>query len=118
VNRLLTVVALAAAGALGAWLAPSHRASAGTAKVRTFAVQVGDRIRVVDAPIGCRIVRMSQLDGRIAIDCRRAGPLSDTYGTLLTRREAAVVRFEANRTARVLVLGTHQGGIRTCGTRR
>lgn len=74
----------------------------------------GDRIRVVGAPIACRVIRMNQLGGRVVVDCRRAGALQGTYGTFLTGREAVLVRFESGRTARRVAVGVHESGSRSC----
>ena len=77
-------------------------------------VRPGDRIQVTGAPVGCRIVRMSELGGRVVVDCRRAGALEGTYGTLLTGREAVLVRFESARTARRVAVGVHARGHNRC----
>jgi hypothetical protein len=82
-RRLLALVILVAAAVLGAWIVVGGGASAASpAPARTVAVRVGDAIRVVGSPIGCRVARVDQLGGRIALDCRRAGALTGTYGTL------------------------------------
>ena len=88
----------------------------GAAKTRgsTLEARLGDTIRVVDAPIGCRIARMRQLGGRIVVDCRRAGPLTGTYGTLVSAREAVLVRFRSKRTAKQVVVAIHGGATRRC----
>jgi hypothetical protein len=57
---------------------------------------------------------MSQFGGRVVIDCRRAGPLAGTYGTLLTAREAALIRFESRHVAKRFAEATHDGSIRRC----
>jgi hypothetical protein len=118
-SRLLALLTVAAAAAFGAWLVVDGGASAASrAPARTVAVRVGDSVRVVGAPIGCRVARVDQLGGRIALDCRRAGALPGTYGTLLTSRKAVLVRFETTRRARMLVVASHGGGVRECGVRR
>jgi hypothetical protein len=118
VKRLLALTAAASAAALVAWLGQNDGASAaGAGKTSAIAVRVGDRIRVVDSPVGCRVVRMRQLGGRIVIDCRKGGRLTGTYGTLLTAHEAGLVRFETAHTARLLVVGTHGGRVRNCERR-
>jgi hypothetical protein len=118
-TRLLALVILFAAAVLGAWLVVDGGASAANpTPARTVAVRVGDAIRVVGSPIGCRVARVDQLGGRIALDCRRAGALAGTYGTLLTSRKAVLIRFESTRRARMLVVASHGGGARECGVRR
>ena len=76
--------------------------------------RVGDQIRVAGAPIGCRVVRMRQLGGRVVIDCRRAGPLEGTYGTLISGREALLVEFESRHSARRVTCAVHRRGEPKC----
>jgi hypothetical protein len=80
----------------------------------SFVAQLGDRIRVVGAPIACRVARVRELGHRMALDCRRSGPLRGTVGTLLTGREAALVRFGDARVARVVSIAEHGGELRRC----
>jgi len=77
-------------------------------------VRPGDRIHVAGGRMGCRVVRMSELDGRVVIDCRRAGALEGSYGTLLTAREAILVRFVSPRTAKQVAVGVHERGMNRC----
>jgi hypothetical protein len=81
---------------------------------RVIEARVGDRIHVLDAPLGCRVARMSQLGGRVVVDCRKAGPLRGTYGTLLTAREAVLVEFESRKTARRVAVGVHDRESKGC----
>jgi hypothetical protein len=111
---VLAVCVVGSVAALGGWFASSEAADGASHVKSDVVVRLGDRIRVADAPIGCRVVRMRQLGGRIVVDCRRAGALSGTYGTLLTAREAAVMRFHSKRSAKLVVLATHEGGVRRC----
>ena len=111
----LAVCAVGITAALGGWFASSEAADgASHAKSEMVVVRLGDRIQVADASIGCRVARMRQLGGRIVIDCRAAGALAGTYGTLLTTREAAVMRFRSKRSAKLIVVATHKGGVRRC----
>jgi len=97
------VVLAAPAGAFG-W-----RASQGS----TIALAQGDIAKVNGAPLGC-IVRKQ--DGYPALDCRRVGPLAGSYGTILTSRKVLVVRFENQRTAKVVFSARHNKlGVHTCG---
>jgi hypothetical protein len=102
---LATVLAVLAvpAGAFG-W-----RATQGS----TIPLAQGDIAKVTGAPIGC-IVRKQ--DGYPALDCRRIGPLAGSYGTILTSRKVLVVRFENQRTAKVVFSARHSKlGVHTCG---
>ena len=70
----------------------------------TIALAQGDIAKVTGAPIGC-VVRKQ--DGYAALDCRRIGPLAGSYGTILTSRKVLVVRFENQRTAKVVFSARH-----------
>ena len=113
-SRLLAIPALGLAIALGAWLGSGTAAGSERITAETFVTHVGDQVRVLDAPIACRVVRVRELGGRVALDCRRGGRLAGTYGTLLTTREAAVVRFKGSRNASVVALAKHDGELRRC----
>ena len=111
-KRLLACSGLVTAIAAGGWLGSGL--AAGHLPASVLEVSIGDKIRVTDTPIGCQIVRMKDLGGRIAVDCRRAGPLANTYATLLTSNEAAVMRFESKHKAKLVVLANHKGEVRQC----
>ena len=114
--RRLLAVSIACAGlGLGLGLGSSVALGETQGTAETFVARPGDRIRVLGAPIACRVARVPQLDERVALDCRRAGPLATTYGTLLTAREAVLVDFEAARKAKIVAVGRHGVGVRTCG---
>jgi hypothetical protein len=73
----------------------------------------GDIVKVNGTPIGCVVRRQ---DGYAALDCRRIGPLAGSYGTILTSRKVLVVRFENQRTAKVVFSARHKKlGVHTCG---
>jgi len=114
-TRILVVLLLISIMAFAAWLGSSQRASAAPSeRAVVIPVRLGDRIQVVDAPIGCQVVRMRELGRRITIDCRRAGRLAGTYGTLFTAREAALIQFKSRHTASRIVVATHNGSVRRC----
>ena len=113
-TRLLAVPALFLAIALGAWLGSSTAAGGAGMPAETFVARVGDQFRVLDVPIACRVVRVRELGRRVALDCRRGGPLGGTYGTLLTAREAAIVAFEDSRNAKVVACAKHDGEVQRC----
>jgi len=111
-RKLLATGALLAAAAavvlIASALAPAQP------RPDVLQVKVGDRIRVANAPIGCRVVRMRQFGGRVVIDCRRAGALRGTYGTLFTAREAVLVEFESRKTAKRIAVGVHHQDLQCC----
>jgi hypothetical protein len=114
--RGLTVLALLAAfTAAGALAAPGGPAGAPAAATETVALRVGDRVQVEGEGIGCRVARLSHFAGRTFFDCRRAGPLAGSYGTLLGEREVSVVRFRNDRTAKVVFSARHKGAPARCG---
>jgi hypothetical protein len=79
-----------------------------------FEARVGDRMQVANTRIGCQVVRMRELGGRVVVDCRRAGALKGTYGTLLSPREAVLVEFESRTTARQVAVAVHDSRARRC----
>jgi hypothetical protein len=118
-RHLLASVVAVSVFASAAWLVVGGTTSAArNASARTVTVHLGDHIRVSGAPLGCRVVRMREFDGRIVVDCRRAGSLRGTYGTVLTAREAALIRFESSHTARLAYVATHHRAVRKCGAER
>jgi hypothetical protein len=115
-SKLLMPSLLAAVVGLGTWLGSEASAGGATpASAETFVARPGDTVRVEGTPIACRIVRVRELDKRVAFDCRRGGPLAGTYGTLLTAREAAIVKFESATTARLVSVARHRGARESCG---
>ena len=72
-RRVLACTALVSAIATGGWLASGFAAAQGPPVLE---VKLGDEIQVIDAPLGCQVVRMRDLGGRVALDCRRAGALA------------------------------------------
>lgn len=114
-TRLVAVLLACAGVGVTASLGPAIAArDGGRSSAETYLMAVGDRVRVLGAPIACRVVRVRELDGRVALDCRRAGPLRGTFGTILTPREAAVVHFEGSRVGRLVAVAEHDREIRTC----
>jgi hypothetical protein len=79
----------------------------------TIPLAQGDIVKVTGAPIGCIVRRQ---DGYPALDCRRIGALAGSYGAILTSRKVLVVRFESQRTAKVVFSARHNKlGVHTCG---
>jgi hypothetical protein len=108
---LLTTVVLALA-VLGLALrggTPARGDGAGTVVMR-----VGDVMEVEGAPIGCQVARRG---GRIVVDCRRAGRLAGTYGTLFDERRVRVTRFLSSDTAKVVFKAKHKGRAHRCEER-
>jgi hypothetical protein len=108
-RSLLITIAVLALTALGLSLRGegSARGDAG----QTVVLRVGDVMEVDGAPIGCQVARR---DGRVMIDCRRAGRLAGTYGTLFDERRVRVTRFRSSDTAKVVFKAKHRGRARRC----
>jgi hypothetical protein len=105
---LLSIVVLALV-MLG--LALRGEGSARGDSVTSVVLRVGDTMTVEGAPIGCQVTRRN---GRVVIDCRRAGRLAGTYATLLDERHVRVARFRSSDTAKVVFKARHRGKARRC----
>jgi hypothetical protein len=108
-RSLLVTIAVLALTVLGLSLRGegSARGDAG----QTVVMRVGDVMEVDGAPIGCQVARRG---GRVVIDCRRAGRLAGTYGTLFDERRVRVTRFRSSDTAKVVFKAKHRGRARRC----
>jgi hypothetical protein len=115
VSRLLVLSISCAALGLGVGLVSSVALGGERMIGETFVARPGDTIRVLDAPIACRVAHVRRLGGRVALDCRRGGPLAVTYGTLLTGREAVLVDFQSAHSAKVVAVARHGADVRRCG---
>jgi gas vesicle protein len=109
-SRLLAVLAAVAIGAT-ATLAIAPRDGAKAANPAPTVLKVGDRVQVEGQPVGCRVANQGS---KVVMDCRRAGTLAGTYGTMLSSRAAQVVRFRSNNVAKVVYTATHHGSARRC----
>jgi hypothetical protein len=114
-NRLITTTAATLAGAaVTLAFAPRDDAGAQDPSIpeQPIVLKVGDRVTIDGREMGCRVARA---DGHAVMDCRRAGALKGTYGTLLSARRARVVQYRSNTVAKVVFTATHRGGARRCG---
>jgi hypothetical protein len=109
-SRLLAVLAAVAIGAT-ATLAIAPRDGAKAANPAPTVLKVGDRVQVEGQPVGCRVANQGS---KVVMDCRRAGTLAGTYGTMLSSHTAQVVRFRSNKVAKVVYTATHHGSARRC----
>ena len=76
------------------------------------ALNVGDSFVVPGASIGCQVTRRGSA---VFVECRRAGKVKGTYGTIISSRTVRVARFRSSRTAQVILTAKHGGKWRACG---
>ena len=74
-------------------------------------LETGGVVQVSGAPLACRVIVPN---GVKTLDCRVAGSLAGSYGTLMTARRLQVVRFRNVRVAKVVFVATQHGGFRVC----
>jgi hypothetical protein len=111
-RRLVAVTATVLVGAAATLaVAPRDGADAASGTQQPIVLKVGDRVAVEGQPLGCRVARQ---DGQTVVDCRRAGKLAGSYGTMLSARKAMVVRYHSDTEAKVVFTATHRGGTRRC----
>jgi hypothetical protein len=108
-RSLLITIAVLALTALG--LSLRGEGSARGDAAQTVVMRVGDVMEVDGAPIGCKVARRGD---RTVIDCRRAGRLAGTYGTLFDERRVRVTRFRSSDTAKVVFKAKHRGRAHRC----
>jgi hypothetical protein len=108
-RSMLITLAVLALTALG--LSLRGEVTARGAAGQTVVMRVGDVMEVDGAPIGCKVVRKGD---RITIDCRRAGSLAGTYGTLFDERRVRVTRFRSSEEAKVVFKAKHRGSAHRC----
>ena len=98
-------LALLSAAALAAGVGSAVALGAVGTASQTLTVQPGDVIRVAgNANVGCKV---RPHDGAETLDCRRAGPLTGSYGSMLNKNELLVVRFESATVAKVVLVARH-----------
>lgn len=106
---IILLVGVAAASALP--LSAFTAAKAGLESRQPIWLDVRDRIQVKGAPLGCLVTRVGRAK---VVDCRIAGPLAGSYGTITGAKRVLVVRFKSDRVAKVVFEAKHQGASRTC----
>jgi hypothetical protein len=104
---LITSVVAIALCAYFAVLRSAHAARTG----RSIVVQPGDVVQLSGAPLGCRVIVPS---GAKTLDCRVAGSLAGSYGTLMSVRRLQVVHFRSAHVAKVVFVAAQHGASRTC----
>jgi hypothetical protein len=105
----------AVAATVAALVAPGAAYALGRDQGPTQVVPValGDVVKVNGAPIGC-LARMQ--NGYRALDCRRAGPLAGTYGSILTSGQLMVVHYNDSKSGTIVFTAHHRSNrVHTCG---
>jgi hypothetical protein len=77
---------------------------------RTF-LQIGQVAQLSGAPVACKAMLR---DGLRTLDCRVAGQLAGTYGTLMNRGRLLVVRFRGVHLAKVVFQADQHGAFAVC----
>jgi len=109
--RKFAIAALLLAAGLSMLIAQTRAAHAGRAQTPRMFLDVGDSFQVTGAPLGCRVVARN---GGKAIDCRVAGALTGTYGTLMTGSHLLVVRFRNAHVAKIVLDARQRHDFTTC----
>ena len=108
--RVFGLIALLFVG-VGVHLWTVRSAHAEQSAGEPIVLQVGDEVQVSGAPVGCKLIARN--GGRF-LDCRVAGTLAGSYGTLMTGKRLQVVRFRNARVAKVVFDATQHGGFKVC----
>lgn len=111
--RWCALVALLAMG-LAAVATLSQRGDAHASASDTVTLSFGDKVRVHQAEVGCRVTRLAGHGNRAYVDCRRAGSLRGTYGAYFGEDKVLVVRYVDSRTARLVFQGRHEESPNRC----
>jgi hypothetical protein len=109
--RLVALIVLLLSIPLGPQIWSMRSAHAAASQDGPVFLDVGDSFQVTGAPLGCKVI---QRPGGKSLDCRIAGPLAGSYGTLMSPTRLNVVRFRSGRVAKVVFTATQHGGFRVC----
>jgi hypothetical protein len=109
--RLFGLISLLVTIGLGAHFSSLRSARAAPLQNAPIFLDVGDSFQVSGAPLGCKVIARS---GGKSLDCRVAGSLAGSYGTLMSGRRLQVLRFRNAQVAKVVFVATQHGGFRVC----
>jgi hypothetical protein len=109
--RLVALIVLLLSIPLGPQIWRMHPAHAAASQNGPVFLDVGDSFQIVGAPVGCKVIERR---GGKSLDCRIAGRLAGSYGTLMSAARVDVVRFTSGRVAKVVFTATQHGGFRVC----
>ena len=109
--RLVALIAVLSSILLGAQVLSMRSAQAAAPQNEPVFLDVGDSFQIAGAPLGCKVIARS---GGKSLDCRIAGRLAGSYGTLMSATRLNVVRFTSARLAKVVFTARQHGGFRVC----
>jgi hypothetical protein len=109
--RLLALFTVLVAAGLTVHIGLMHAASQREAQRTPLVLDVGDSFRVAGGQVGCQVVLR---EGTKTIDCRLAGALTGSYGTLMTATRVLVVRFRNAHLAKEVFSATQHGSSGSC----
>src|SRR5690349_24631192 len=110
--RLVWLISLLLVLALSGYRSLLRPADAGPTQAAVpVMIDTGGTVQVTGAPLGCRVIVPN---GVKTLDCRVAGSLAGSYGTLMSPNRVQVVRFRSAHVAKVVFVATQHGGFRTC----
>ena len=113
-RRSVLVVLVAAAIGWALVAGALYQVNASASAGRTTILSLGDRIRLDQVPVGCRVARLAGQGKQVFLDCRRAGSLKGTYGTYFGASKVLVVRHLDARTAKVVFRARHAKQAERC----
>jgi hypothetical protein len=109
--RTVALIGLLGAIGIAIYLWAGGSIQAARPRVKPILLNVGDSIRVSRVPLGCKVV---SFEGRRALDCRIAGALAGSYGTIASGRRLLVVRFRSDHLANVVFEARQHGPANPC----
>jgi hypothetical protein len=109
--RLVALIVLILSIPLGAGVWSMRPAHAAASQNQPVFLDVGDSFQIAGAPVGCKVIARS---GGKSLDCRIAGRLRGSYGTLMSATRLNVVRFTSSQVAKVVFTATQHGSFRVC----
>jgi hypothetical protein len=109
--RTVALIGLLGAIGIAVYLWAGASIQAARPRETPILMNVGDSIRVSRVPLGCKV---TSVKGIRALDCRIAGALAGSYGTIASGKRLLVVRFMSDHVAKVVFDAKQHGGSKRC----
>ena len=109
-NRRLALLSVAAALGVIAFACFDQSGTAGllrASSARSVVLQVGDTIRIRGTNIGCAVAKRQ---GATVVECLEAVRRVGSYGTLMSDKQAIVMRFKSQSAAQTVFTAKHNNG--------